>query len=161
MAELVVSTVVNAALDKVWAALTDWDTHGDWMVATIVRGTTDQHDGVGAGIEGITGIGSLVMRDTMTLSQWQPPPANPARCVVEHTGKVVRGSGAFEVEELGPDQSRVVWSEWVQLPLGLLGETGWIAVRPLAALFLRISLRRLARIVEADSVTTDAEAHST
>ncbi len=151
MAELVVSTEVNASLDKVWAALTDWETHGDWMLATTVQRTTDQGDGVGAGIEGITGIGPFVMRDTMTLSQWQPPPASPARCVVEHTGKVVRGSGALEVEELGPDQSRVVWSEWVQLPLGLLGETGWIAVRPLAALFLRISLRRLARFVEADT----------
>jgi len=156
VAELVVSTEVNASLDKVWAALTDWDTHGAWMVATTVRGTTDQREGVGAGIEGITRVGPFVMRDTMTLSQWQPPPASPARCVVEHTGKVVRGSGAFEVEELGPDQSRVVWSEWVQLPLGLLGETGWIVVRPLAALFLRISLRRLARIIEADSATTDS-----
>ena len=149
MAELVVSTDVDASVDKVWAVLTDWETHGDWMVATTVRRTTDQVDGVGAGIEGITGIGPFVMHDTMTVSQWQPPPASPARCVVEHTGKVVRGSGAFEVAEVGPDQSRVVWSEWVQLPFGLLGETGWIAVRPLAALFLRISLRRLASIVEA------------
>jgi hypothetical protein len=149
VAELVVSTDVNASLEEVWAVLTDWETHGRWMVATTVRSTTDQAEGVGAGIEGITGIGPFVMRDTMTLSQWQPPPASPARCVVEHTGKVVRGSGGFEVEELGPDRSRVVWSEWVHIPLGLLGETGWIAVRPLAALFLRVSLRRLARIVEA------------
>jgi hypothetical protein len=84
----------------------------------------------------------------MTLSQWQPPPASPARCVVAHTGKLIRGSGAFEVEELGPHRSRVVWSEWVQVPLGLLGETGWLVVRPGIALFLRLSLRRLARAVE-------------
>jgi hypothetical protein len=84
----------------------------------------------------------------MTFSQWQPPPASPARCVVVHTGTLVRGSGAFEVEALGPDQSRVIWSEWVSLPLGLLGQTGWVAVRPVMALFLRLSLRRLARVVE-------------
>jgi hypothetical protein len=155
VAELVVSVDVNASPERVWAVLTDWETHGEWMVATTVRRTTDQRDGVGAGIEGITGIGPFVMRDTMTFSQWQPPPASPARCVVEHTGKVVKGAGAFEVEDVGPDRSRVVWSEWVQLPLGLLGETGWIVVRPLTALFLRISLRRLARIVEADSTATD------
>jgi uncharacterized protein YndB with AHSA1/START domain len=149
VAELVVATDVNATPEQVWAALTDWESHGEWMLATTVSRTTDQRDGVGAGIEGSTGFGAFVMRDPMTLSQWQPPPANPARCVVEHTGKVVRGSGAFEVEEVGPGRSRVVWSEWVQLPLGLLGETGWIVVRPLFALFLRVSLRRLARIIEA------------
>jgi carbon monoxide dehydrogenase subunit G len=148
VAELVVVTDVNATPEQVWAALTDWETHGEWMLATTVRSTTDQRFGVGAGIEGITGVGPLVMHDTMTLSQWQPPPASPARCVVEHTGKVVRGSGAFEVEEVGPGRSRVTWSEWLQLPLGLLGETGWIVVRPLCALFLRVSLRRLARRVE-------------
>ena len=151
MAELVVATDVNATPEQVWAVLTDWDTHGDWMLATTVRSTTDQRDGVGAGIEGITGFGAFVMRDTMTLSQWQPPPASPARCVVEHTGKVVKGSGAFEVEEVGPGHSRIIWSEWVQLPLGLVGETGWIVVRPLFKLFLRISLRRLARIVESQA----------
>ena len=142
------ATDVNATPEQVWAALTDWESHGEWMLATTVSRTTDQLDGVGAGIEGSTGFGAFVMRDPMTLSQWQPPPTNPARCVVEHTGKVVRGSGAFEVEEVAPGRSRVTWSEWVQLPLGLLGETGWIVVRPLFALFLRVSLRRLARRVE-------------
>ncbi len=113
-----------------------------------MRRTTHEGDGVGAGIEGITGVGPLLLRDTMTFSQWQPPPASPARCVVEHTGALVRGSGAFEVEDLGPDRSRVVWSEWIQLPFGLLGELGWIVVRPVIALFLSVSLRRLARMVE-------------
>lgn len=149
MAELVASADVDACVERVWAALTDWETHGDWMVATTVQRTTGDRDGVGAGIEGITKIGLFVVRDTMTFSQWQPPPASPARCVVEHTGTLVRGSGAFEVEDLGDGRSRVVWSEWVQLPLGLLGETGWLVVRPVVALFLQLSLRRLARLIEA------------
>lgn len=148
MAELVVSTEIIASLDQVWAVLVDWETHGDWMLFTTVRQTTEVRDGVGAGLEGSTSIGPLVVRDTMTLTQWQPPPVSPARCVVEHTGNLVRGAGAFEVEELGPFRSRVVWSEWVQLPLGLLGEIGWVVVRPVVALFLRVSLRRLARGVE-------------
>jgi uncharacterized protein YndB with AHSA1/START domain len=148
VAELVASVDVDAPLVRVWAALIDWETHGDWMVATTVRRTTDDGDRVGAGIEGITKLGPFAIRDTMTFSQWQPPPASPARCLVEHTGKLVRGSGAFEVEDLGNGRSRVVWSEWVQLPLGLLGETGWLAVRPVIALFLRLSLSRLARLVE-------------
>jgi uncharacterized protein YndB with AHSA1/START domain len=148
VAELVASVEVDAGVERVWAALTDWETHGEWMVATTVQRTTGDADGVGAGIEGITKLGPFAVHDTMTFSQWQPPPASPARCVVEHTGTLVRGSGAFEVEDIGGGRSRVVWSEWVQLPLGLLGETGWLAVRPVVGMFLRVSLRRLARHVE-------------
>jgi uncharacterized protein YndB with AHSA1/START domain len=149
VAELVASVDIDAPVERVWAALIDWETHGDWMVATSVQRTTADGDRVGAGIEGITKLGPFAIRDTMTFSQWQPPPASPARCVVEHTGTLVRGSGAFEVEDIGGGRSRVVWSEWVQLPLGLLGEAGWVAVRPVVAMFLRLSLRRLAGLVEA------------
>ena len=92
--------------------------------------------------------GPLLLRDTMTLTQWQPPPARPARCVVDHTGTLVRGAGAFEVDHVSADRSRVVWSEWIQLPFGLLGELGWVVVRPVVAFFLTASLRRLARVVE-------------
>ena len=143
-----VSVDVAAPLEQVWNALVDWDSHGDWMLFTKVHRTTHEGDGVGAGIEGITGFGPFLFRDTMTFTQWQPPPARPARCVVEHTGAIVRGSGAFEVEALTADTSRVVWSEWIKLPLGLLGELGWIVVRPVTAVFLAVSLRRLARVVE-------------
>ena len=68
-------------------------------------------------------------------------------CLDVTAGRVVKGAGAFEVEET-PTGARVVWSEWVRLPFGLLGEVGWLAVKPVAAVFLRISLRRLARLVE-------------
>jgi len=148
MAELVVSVEVNAPLAQVWTALIDWDRHSEWMLFTTVHRTTGAGDGVGTGIEGLTKLGPFAIRDTMTFSQWQPPPGNPARCVVEHTGKLVRGAGAFEVIEIDADRSRVVWSEWVQLPLGLLGELGWIGVRPFAGLFLKVSLRRLAKLIE-------------
>jgi len=148
VAELVVSVDVQAPLEQVWAALTDWETHGDWMVATTVQRTNEAAEGVGAGIVGITAVGPFAVRDTMTFTQWQPPPASPARCVVEHTGTLVRGSGAFEVEALAPDRSRVIWSEWVQLPLGLVGEIGWLGMRPLMRYLLRLSLRRLAAVVE-------------
>ena len=62
-------------------------------------------------------------------------------------GRIVKGAGAFEVESTLTG-SRVVWSEWVRLPFGLLGDVGWLAIRPITALFLRISLRRLAKLVE-------------
>jgi hypothetical protein len=80
----------------------------------------------------------------MTITVWEPP----VRAVIRHTGKLVRGSGAFEVEALGPDRSRVVWSEWVDLPLGLLGRLGWPLVRPVLRQLVQVSLRRLAGQVE-------------
>jgi hypothetical protein len=67
---------------------------------------------------------------------------------VRHTGKVVRGSGSFEVQPLGERRSRVVWSEWVDLPFGAIGRLGWPVVKVVVGAGLRLSLRRLARYVE-------------
>lgn len=147
MAEVVARVDVAAPPRAVWDKLIDWPTHQDWMVLTKVESTTEDEQGVGAGIVGVTGIGPLAFADPMTVTAWQPPPAGVARCEVAHMGRIVKGAGAFEVEET-PTGSRVVWSEWVRLPFGLAGEIGWLFVRPVAALFLRVSLRRLARLVE-------------
>jgi hypothetical protein len=64
-----------------------------------------------------------------------------------HTGRVVRGTGAFEVEPRGDAHSRFHWHEDVELPLGLLGRLGWRLVRPLFAYGVKVSLRRFARQV--------------
>jgi hypothetical protein len=99
---------------------------------------------VGESISAFTGIGRLGFLDTMTITVWEPP----RRAVVRHTGKVVRGSGAFEVQALGERRSRVVWSEWVDLPFGPIGRLGWPLVKVLVGAGLRLSLRRLARYAE-------------
>jgi hypothetical protein len=83
----------------------------------------------------------------MTVTVWEPP----HRAVVRHTGRVVHGSGSFEVERLAPARSRVVWSEWVVPPLGAVGRLGWPLVRPVLRQFVQVSLRRLARYVEQGS----------
>lgn len=145
MAELVASVRIAAPADTVWATLVDWETHRDWMLLTDVERATDDGDGVGARIVGVTRLGPLALRDSMTVTQWQPPPTDPARCVVEHTGRIVRGCGAFEVESADDGCSRVTWSEWVRPPFGLAGAVGWLAVRPLFQLFMQVSLRRLGK----------------
>jgi hypothetical protein len=169
MGELNVAVDVAAPAAQTWATLVDWPSHGRWMVLTAVErlaaidgnsdagqsgGAADQPaaDGPGARIVGITGIGPFTFRDPMTFTQWQPPPAEPARCVVRHDGLVVRGAGAFEVEAIDSGHSRVIWTEWVQLPFGVLGALGWLLVKPVSAIFLRVSLRRFARYVESGSV---------
>lgn len=147
MAELVVTVDVDADPQRTWDALVDWGRQGEWMLGTTVRPTRSGGQGVGGGLEAVTGLGPLGVKDTMVVTQWEPP----RRCLVRHTGAVVRGAGAFEVEPLPDGRSRVVWSEWLDLPLGLLGQVGWLAVRPALRLGVAASLRRFAAQVAAGS----------
>jgi hypothetical protein len=141
VAELVVTQVVNAPVEPVWSALVNWDLHGEWMLFTHASGGA----AVGEAIEAFTGIGRFGFLDRMEIVVWEPP----HRAVVRHTGRVVRGSGAFEVRELPAGRSQVLWSEWIDLPLGVVGRAGWPLVRPLVSAGVSFSLRRLARYVEA------------
>lgn len=140
MAELVVTQVVLAPAQEVWDVLTDWAVHDRWMLLTRAEGGHEVGDTVSA----FTGVGRLGFLDTMTITVWEPP----RRAVVRHTGRVVRGSGAFEVDQLGDRLSRVVWSEWVDLPFGRLGRLAWPVARLLVRAGVGLSLRRLARYVE-------------
>ena len=137
--DLVLSVDVAAPVEDTWRAAVDWDRQGEWMLGTRVSGG----HGLGAEIEAFTGVGRLGFLDTMEITAWEPP----HRCEVLHTGRVVRGTGVFAVEER-PGGSRFVWGEHLVLPLGALGRVGWLLVRPLFRAGLRHSLDRFARHVE-------------
>ena len=138
--EVRLEVVVEAPVEQTWAAAVDWDRQDEWMLGTRVRGTAQDGVGVGGGIEAFTGVGRLGFLDTMEITAWEPP----YRCAVLHTGRVVRGTGLFEVRELGEDRSVFVWSEQLELPLGALGRLGWPVVRPLFLAGVRRSLDRFA-----------------
>ncbi|MCW2725692.1 MAG: hypothetical protein JWN35_2613 [Frankiales bacterium] len=144
---LVLSVDVAAPAQDTWRAAVDWATQGDWMLGTTVRPTHQAGQGVGGRLEAFTGRGRLGFLDPMEITLWQPPRA----CHVLHTGRVVRGTGAFEVEPRGDQRSRFLWREDLDLPLGALGRLGWPLVRPFFAYGVRLSLRRFARSVEAAS----------
>ena len=97
----------------------------------------------GGRVEAFTGIGRLGFLDPFVITDWKPP----YRCEIRHLGSVVRGAGAMEVEPLPDGRARFVWSEWLDLPLGLLGQVGFLLVRPVFVAGLRYSLRRFARWV--------------
>lgn len=145
--ELTVPVDVAAPAAAVWRRVTDWPTQGEWMLATRVE-VAGGGDGrrVGARIRAVTGVGPLRFTDPMEVVEWDPP----RRCVVRHTGRLVRGDGVFEVVELGPDRARVRWSERLDLPLETLGRLGWPVVRPVFRAGMAQSLRRLARACEAE-----------
>ena len=139
-----VDVLVEAPVEAVWAAVVDWDRQSEWILGT-VRATTNGGLGLGACVEAYTGVGPLGFLDTMVITEWEPP----VRCSVLHTGRVVRGTGAFEVFALPGGRSRFVWSEQLDLPLGRLGRLGWPLARPALVAGVRASLSKLARTVEA------------
>ena len=144
-ATLVLTVDVDAPVEQTWAGATDWAGQGQWMLGTRVWPTAQDGVGVGGGIEAFTGVGLLGVLDRMSITRWEPP----HRCHVVHLGRIVRGTGAFEVEPRGGGRSRFVWREDLDLPLGPLGRLGWPLVKPVFAYGVQLSLRRFARWVEA------------
>lgn len=145
-AHIAVDVVIEAPPETVWAAVTDWPRQSEWMLGTTVRSTDLDGVGVGGGLEAFTGVGRLGFVDTMVITEWDPP----RRCVVQHTGKIVKGLGIFEVLALPEGRSRFVWAEELDVPLGVLGRLGWPVVRPGFAWGVRRSLQKLARDVEGE-----------
>jgi hypothetical protein len=144
-ATLVLRVDVDAPVAQTWAGAVDWAGQGEWMLGTSVTPTARGGQGVGGGISAFTGIGRLGFTDTMTITRWEPP----RRCHVLHTGRLVKGTGAFDVEPRGEGRSVFVWREDLELPLGPLGRLGWRIGRPVFAYGVRLSLKRFARWVEA------------
>jgi carbon monoxide dehydrogenase subunit G len=130
---------VRAGQEQVWALVTDWSRQHEWIWATRVRGG----QGLGATVVGWTGVGPVGFTDTMIISEWEPP----RRCVVRHTGRVVRGSGIFEVIPDGTECD-FRWTEDLELPLPPeLGRLAGLVIRPIAGWSLAASLRRFARLL--------------
>src|SRR3984957_7602663 len=84
---------VAALPHEVWRLLPNCSRQHELIWAHQVRGG----QGLGATVVGWTGVGPVGFTDTMVVSEWDPP----LRCVVRHTGRLVRGSGTFEVIPVG------------------------------------------------------------
>jgi uncharacterized protein YndB with AHSA1/START domain len=138
--------IVDAPANAVWDAVTDWEHQGSWMLGTVTRAYGPA--GVGQRLAAFTGVGKFGVLDTMRIIEWEPP----RRCVVEHTGTAVRGLGVVDVEPLDEETCRLHWREELDLPYGFLGRLGWVVLRPAFVLGVRISLERLARQVEEQTV---------
>ena len=148
-ARLELTVDVVAGVEQTWDHVVDWERQSAWMLGTRVRATSGGGVGVGAEIEAVTGVGMLGIRvgvkDTMRITRWEAP----YRCAVVHTGRVVRGTGEFQVQARGEGRSAFIWSEDLDLPWGWLGRAGWLLVRPVFRAGVQLSLKRFARWVEA------------
>jgi len=144
--ELVERVDVDAPPEWVWAALTDWESQGEWMLATDVETVGGPAQGLHGRLAARTGIPlpngrHLGVLDTMIITVWDPP----RRVEVQHTGRLIRGPGIFEIEPRGAG-SAFVWTERLYLPYGYLGVVGWFLVRPFALFGIRRSLKRFAAV---------------
>jgi carbon monoxide dehydrogenase subunit G len=131
---------VNAPPETVFAAATDWERQGEWILATTVCVRHGDGRSVGSEVEAVTGIRGLGVTDRMQITVWE----SPVRCEVRHLGRVVRGTGIFAVQPRGPGGATFEWTEQLELPLGALGELGATLVRPVFGWGLQRSLDRFA-----------------
>jgi hypothetical protein len=144
VAEIALSVEVDAAPEVVFAALTDWERQSEWMAGTTVRVTAGDGHSRGSRLLARTAAGPVGFDDPMEITGWEPS----RRVQVHHLGRAIRGDGAFEVEPLPGGRSRFSWTEWIDLPLGRLGQLGFPLARPLVVAGLRPSLRAFARFAE-------------
>ncbi|MHB8795117.1 MAG: SRPBCC family protein [Candidatus Nanopelagicales bacterium] len=148
-----VGVIVGAPVGTVFDAFTQWSEQGRWLLGTRVEVRGGDGRSVGTDLAAWTGLGPAGFWDTMVITRWEPP----YRVDVEHTGKVVRGTGVMEAVALPGARSRFVWSEEVDLPLGRLGRLGRPIARPAWVAAARRSLANFSRLVEQGALPAPPE----
>lgn len=141
---LAISLTIPAPRLEAWKAIADWPSQGRWMLQTKVWVTSERTSGVGTSIAAFTGplhkfyprIKSPGLLDLMTVTRWE----EPARCDVDHHGKILKGSGSFILTEEGSHSTRFDWSETIVAPRAL-----FLLIAPFLYVGVRISLARFAR----------------
>ena len=142
--KLSISLTIPAPQEVVWKKIADWKSQGDWMLQTKVWVTSDQSGGIGTSIAAFTGplyflyprFKSLGLLDLMVVTNWQPPQL----CDVDHVGKILKGSGTFQLSKISETATRFDWSETIIAPKAM-----YLLVAPFLYVGVRISLARFAR----------------
>ena len=148
MTHLELKVDIQAPAQRVWSAVTAWEQQDKWMMATKVKSLDGTGQAVGARIEAVTGFGSIGVLDPMTITQWDPP----NYCSVEHTGKIVRGTGEFRVVPIHASASTFIWAEDLEIPLGIIGKIGFWLIRPGFLWAIGKSLAKFANLVEQEQI---------
>ena len=104
LSHLELNIKINRPVKTVWDCLVDWKSQGDWMLQTKVWSELDQDrtikNGKGVLIFAFTGLFPnlypkirLGILDTMEITKFKPP----VLCEVVHIGRIIRGTGKFEL----------------------------------------------------------------
>lgn len=118
---LEVEVVSAAPRQVVWDVLTAWERQPTWMVDALeVHVLTDDREGEGVTLRCPTNLLGLTVQDVMRVTGWRPP----EYLEVTHLGRVITGTGAFELRA-GPGGTTIIrWWEEIDPPLGRLGAWG-------------------------------------
>ena len=135
---IAMSLVIQAPIEKVWAAIADWESQGEWMLQTSVEVTSQIREGVGTTIDAFTGIGKFGVMDHMVVTSWQPPYI----CDVFHTGKIIKGTGRFQLSAIDDNSTRFDWSEEILTPRVI-----FLLIAPGLYVGVRISLTKFSRLL--------------
>jgi hypothetical protein len=133
----------------VWDVLTRWEDQPRWMLdAKEVHVTSAHRTGVGVELRCPTNLLGLTVQDLMRVTGWD----EGRYLEVTHLGRIITGSGAFELSDLPDGGTRIGWWEEVDPPLGALGEFGArVVVLPVIRRIFRRSLANLARRAEEET----------
>ena len=133
---IAMNLLIKAPIENVWAALADWESQGDWMLQTKVEVTSKIRQGVGTTLAAFTGVGKFGVMDHMVVTSWQPPTV----CDVLHTGKIIKGTGRFELTAIDEQTTRFDWSEEILAPRAI-----FLLLAPGLYAGVRLSLTKLGR----------------
>jgi hypothetical protein len=146
LSHLELNIKIDRPVKTVWDCLVDWKSQGDWMLQTKVWSELDQDrtikKGKGVLIFAFTGLFPnfypkirLGILDTMEITKFKPP----VLCEVVHIGRIIRGTGKFELKK-SKNGTIFNWQEdLVANPVFLL------IMKPLLLIGVWLSLRRFAR----------------
>lgn len=133
----------------VWDVLVDWERQSEWMLdAKAVHVVSEHREGDGVTIRCPTNLLGFTVQDVMRVTRWEDQRA----LEVIHLGKIITGTGAFELEDAPGGGTTIRWWEEVDPPLGALGEFGanLVAAPVIRKIFTR-SLTNLAELAEAEA----------
>jgi carbon monoxide dehydrogenase subunit G len=134
---------VAADPQTVWDVLTDWERQPEWMLdAKEVHVLTPERAGEGVTLRCPTNLMGITVQDVMRVTRYEEPRV----LEVTHLGRIITGSGAFELEPDGDGGTRLTWWEEVDPPLGAFGE--WGATTFVLPVLRRIFGRSLANLAE-------------
>lgn len=134
--------------DRLWAAMVDWEAHGEWIPATVVEVDPGDPTAVGATFTGLTGYGKIMLVDPMVIEEisWDPETGH-GRCVVNKLGPQLRGRAGFDLSPI-EGGSRIEWFEDVTvryLPRLLVP-----VVNRLSAVGFSLGMRKLAKLLSSE-----------